>query len=183
MQLAHARLPHGRVRGVPLVSFDARTLLIIGGFLCWILAAAIEFQAVRPSGSRVAPDAWTLGLLAKGMGLNLISQRGLVADVWTISLAHALLLSSLLFFYVALQRIRGVRTSRLTIAAMPVVLAILLPVVGFSQEAFQSRVVVVMAAWLFGFALSCWARSGTWTSCALHAAKSASSTIPRSRTA
>lgn len=138
------------------MSFDARTLLIIGGFLCWILAAAIEFQAVRPSGSRIAPGAWTLGLLSGGMGLNLISQRGLVADVWTISLAHALLLSSLLFTYVALQRVRGVATSRLMIAAMPASLAILLPVVGFSQEAFPARVLVITAAWLFGFSLICW---------------------------
>jgi diguanylate cyclase (GGDEF)-like protein len=138
------------------VSFDARTLLIVGGFLCWILAAAIEFQAVRPSGSRVLPDAWTLGLLSGGMGLNLISQRGLVADVWTISLAHALLLGGLLFSYAALQRIRGAPTSRLMLAAMPVSLAILLPVIGFSQEAFAARVLVIIAAWLFCFSLVCW---------------------------
>jgi diguanylate cyclase (GGDEF)-like protein len=138
------------------VSFDARTLLIVGGFLCWILAAAIEFQAVRPSGSRVMPDAWTLGLLAGGMGLNLISQRGLVADVWTISLAHALLLASLLFSYVALQKIRGAVTNRMMIAAMPVTLAILLPIIGFSQEAFPARVLVIMGAWVFGFSLIGW---------------------------
>src|SRR5471032_18940 len=113
MRLRHARLPHAQAPslGFLLVSFDARTLLIIGGFLCWLLAAAIEFQAVRPSGSRVVPDAWTLGLLAGGMGLNLISQSGLVADVWTISLANALLLVSLLFSYVALQKIRGAVTN------------------------------------------------------------------------
>jgi diguanylate cyclase (GGDEF)-like protein len=147
------------------LSLDARSLLIVGGFLCWILAAAIEFQAVRPSGSRVMPDAWTLGLLAKGMGLNLISQRGLIADAWSISLAHALLLAGLLFFYVALQRIRGAVTSRLMVAVMPVSVALVLPIVGFSQEAFTARVLVIMSAWLFGFSLSCWsaiqiARSG-----------------------
>lgn len=138
------------------MSFDPRTLLLLGGFLCWILAAAIEFQAVRPSGRRVLPDAWTLGLLAKGMGLNLISQRGLIADAWSISLAHALLLASLLFFYVALQRVRGAETSGLMLAVMPVSVAIALPIIGFSPEAFQTRVLVIMCAWVFGFSLCCW---------------------------
>lgn len=139
------------------MSFDARTLLIVGGFLCWILAAAIEFQAVRPKGGRVMPDAWTLGLLSKGLALNLISQRGLISDAWTISVAQALLLSSLLCFYVALQRIRGVASNRLALAAMPVALAVVLPLIGFSQEAFSYRVFAIMAAWTFGFSLACWA--------------------------
>jgi diguanylate cyclase (GGDEF)-like protein len=138
------------------VNFDARTLLVLGGFLCWILAAAIEFQAVRPSGRRVMPDAWTLGLLLKGMGLNLISQRGLIPDVWSISLAHGLLLAGLIFFYVAIQRIRGAATSILTIAVMPVTVAILLPVIGFTQDQFQHRVLLIMSAWIYGFCLSCW---------------------------
>jgi len=138
------------------MSFDARSLLIIGGFLCWILAAALEFQTVRPDSRRVMPDAWTLGLLAKGLGLNLISQRGLIDDVWTIAVAHALLLSSVLFVYAALQRIRGAVTSRLMIAAIPVGLGISLPIIGFSDDAFQARVFVVMCAWLFAFSLACW---------------------------
>src|SRR5687768_14507832 len=71
MQPRRARLRDARYppSASDRVSLDARTLLIVGGFLCWLLAAAIEFQAVRPSSRRVMPDSWTLGLLAKGLGL------------------------------------------------------------------------------------------------------------------
>lgn len=138
------------------MSFDARSVLVLGGFLCWILAAAIEFQAVRPSGRRLMPDAWTLALLANGLGLNLISQRGLIADVWSIALAHAMLLAGLLLYYVALQKVRGAEPNRLLLFAMPVSVAIALPVVGFTPEAFPMRVLVVMLAWLFGFSLATW---------------------------
>ncbi len=139
------------------MSFDARTLLIIGGFLCWLLAAAIEFQAVRPSARRVLPDLWTIGLLSKGLGLNLVSQRGLISDFWTIAIAQALILASLLFFYAALQKIRGVPANRMLMAAIPVGLAIVLPIIGFSQEAFQARVFAIVFAWFLGFLLACWA--------------------------
>lgn len=147
------------------MNIDPRTLLIIGGFGSWILAAAIEFQAVRPNAGRVSPDAWTLGLLAQGMGLTLISQRGMIADLWSISLANALLMSTPLFSYVALQRIRGAKTHPLLIAAVPLGVGVLLPVVGFSEEAFHLRVVVVLCAALLGLSLSLWsaaqiARSG-----------------------
>lgn len=147
------------------MSFDARSILVLGGFLCWILAAAIEFQAVRPSGRRVLPDAWTLALLANGLGLNLVSQRGIIADAWSIALAHAMLLAGLLLYYFALQRVRGADPSRLMLFAMPASLAIALPVIGFTPEAFPMRVLVVMLAWAFGFSLTTWsafqiARSG-----------------------
>ncbi len=71
-------------------------------------------------------------------------------------MAHAVLLSSLLFVYVALQRIRGADTSRLLIAIVPVGLGIALPIIGFSQDAFQARAFVVMCAWLFAFSMACW---------------------------
>lgn len=138
------------------MSLDSRTLLILGGFLCWILAATIEFQAIRPSDRRVLPDAWTLGLLAQGVGLNLISQRGLIPDAWSIALAHAMLLIGLLCYYVALQKVRGVATSTLLVTAMPVGVAIALAIIGFSTEAFPMRVLVIMTAWVFGFGLSVW---------------------------
>src|SRR3954471_24327464 len=114
------------------MTFDARTLLVIGGLLSWALAAAIEFQAVRPSRDQVFPDPWTLGLLAKGLGLNLISQRGFISDFWSISAANALLLMGPLFCYTALQRVRGVRANPLLIAAVPLSVAVLLPIVGFA---------------------------------------------------
>lgn len=159
MQLRRDRLRHAQAsnRFTARLNFDARTFLIVGGFLCWLLAAVIEFQSVRPSGRRVMPDPWTLALLAKGLGLNLISQRGLIPDVWTIALANALLLAALLFFYAALQKVRGVAVNKLLIAVMPVGLAVALPLIGFSQEMFQYRVFANVCAWTFGFLLACWA--------------------------
>lgn len=139
------------------VSFDARTLLIVSGLLSWILAAAIEFQAVRPTRNAILPDPWTLGLLAKGLGLTLLSQRGLIPDVWSISLANALLLAGPLFCYSALQRVRGVPINYVLIAAVPVSVGVLLPIVGFGPERFAARAVVFTAAALFGFLLNCWA--------------------------
>lgn len=137
--------------------FDARSLFIVGGLLCCILAASIEFQAVRPAGRRTTPDFWTLGLLIQAAGLVLLSQRGRIPDLWSIAVANSLLLSGLLFFYTALQKVRGVAPNRMLLAAMPLGLAVVLPVVGFAPEAFPTRVLMVMSAWLFGFALSCWA--------------------------
>jgi diguanylate cyclase (GGDEF)-like protein len=138
------------------VSLDARTLLIVGGILSWILAAAIEFQAVPPHGDRRLPDPWTMGLLAKGLGLNLLSQRGLIPDLWSIALANALLLAGPLFCYAALQRVRGVPTNRMLILAVPLGVGILLPIVGFAPEQFPARTLVFTGAAMFGFALNCW---------------------------
>lgn len=140
------------------MNIDPRTLLIAGGIGSWVLAAALVFQARRP-------DAWTFGLLAQGLGLNLVSLRGTIPDAWSISLANALLMSTPLFSYVALQRIRGAQTNRLLVAAVPVVVGILLPIIGFSDEAFPARAIVVLCAALFGLGLSLWsaaqiARSG-----------------------
>jgi diguanylate cyclase (GGDEF)-like protein len=142
-----------RVAGL---SFDARTLLIVGGLLSWILAAAIEFQAVPQQGGRRLPDAWTMGLLAKGLGLNLLSQRGLVPDVWSIACANALLLAGPLFCYAALQRVRGVPTSRALVLVVPVGVGILLPIVGFGPDQFPARTLVFTGAAAFGFALNVW---------------------------
>jgi diguanylate cyclase (GGDEF)-like protein len=144
------------------VSFDARTLLVVGGILSWILAAVIEFQAARPNHARVLPDPWTLGLLAKGLGLNLLSQRGLVPDLWSISVANSLLLMGPLFCYAALQRVRGVATNFLLIAAVPVSVGILLPIIGFSPAQFPARTIVFTGAALFGFSLNCWSATQLW---------------------
>jgi diguanylate cyclase (GGDEF)-like protein len=141
------------------MNFDARTLLVLSGLLSWILAAAIEFQAVRPKRDAVMPDPWTIGLLAKGLGLNLISQRGLIPDLWSIALANALLLAGPLFCYAALQRVRGVPINYYLIAVVPVSVAILLPIVGFSPDKFPARTVIFTGAALFGFCLNCWAAS------------------------
>ena len=138
------------------MSFDARTLLVVGGILSWILAATIEFQAVRPDRDRLMPDSWTLALLAKGLGLNLLSQRGLISDFWSISLANSLLLVGPLFCYAALQRVRGVATNYFLIAAVPVSVGILLPLIGFAPEHFPARTAVFTVAALFGFSLNCW---------------------------
>ncbi len=139
------------------MSFDARTLLIVGGILSWILAAAIEFQAVRPAGKNVLPDYWTMGLLAKGLGLNLLSQRGLIPDFWSIALANALLVAGPLFCYAALQKVRGAPVRRSLVLAVPLSVGILLPVVGFGPEQFPARTMVFAGAAMFGFALNCWA--------------------------
>jgi hypothetical protein len=139
-----------------LVSLDARSLLVVGGALCWILAAAIELLALRSGHRGARPDHWALGLLAKGAGLYLIAQRGLIADLWSISLANGLLMVGPLYFYSALQRVRGAITSRLMLAAMPVCVAVVLPIIGFSPEAFPTRVLVIVSAWVFGFSLTCW---------------------------
>ena len=138
------------------MSFDARSLLVFSGILAWILAATIEFQAVRPDRERMMPDPWTIALLAKGLGLNLISQRGLISDFWSISLANTLLLVGPLFCYAALQRMRGVSTNYLLIAAVPVSVGILLPVIGFAPAQFPARTMLFTCAGLFGFALNCW---------------------------
>lgn len=147
------------------MSLDARTLLVVGSLLCWTLAAAIAIQAVRPGVRRGPPDAWSIALLIQGLALLLISQRGAIADVWSIALAHLLLLAGLLFYYVALQRIRGAVTSRAMLTAFPAAIALALVLVGFSDDAFPMRVLVIMSAWLFGFSINCWsawqiARSG-----------------------
>jgi diguanylate cyclase (GGDEF)-like protein len=144
------------------LSIDARTLLVVGGLLSWTLAAAIEFQSVRPNRDQILPDPWTLGLLAKGLGLNLLSQRGLIPDAWSISLANALLLMGPLFCYSALQRVRGVATNYLLIAAVPVGVGVLLAVIGFAPEQFPARALAFTAAGLFGFSLNCWAASQVW---------------------
>ncbi len=139
------------------MNVDARTLLVISGLLSWILAAAIEFQAVRPNRkAAVLPDPWTMGLLAKGLGLNLISQRGLIPDLWSIALANALLLAGPLFCYAALQRVRGVAINYYLVGAVPVGVGILLPIVGFGPEQFPARTIVFTGAALFGFCLNCW---------------------------
>ena len=147
------------------LSFDARTLLVVSGILSWILAATIEFQAVRPDRERLLPDPWTLGLLAKGLGLNLFSQRGLISDFWSISLANALLLAGPLFCYSALQRVRGVAINYYLIAVVPVAVGLLLPIIGFAPDRFPTRTLVFTGAALFGFGLNVWsatqlARSG-----------------------
>ncbi len=139
-----------------MLTLEARTLLVIGGVLCWILAVAVTIQAVRPGVRRAPIDAWSLGLLIQGLGLLLVSQRGTIADAWSIALAHLLLLAGLLFYYVALQRIRGAVTSRAMLTAMPAGVAITLTLVGFTDEAFPIRVLVIMSAWLFGFSLNWW---------------------------
>lgn len=139
------------------VSFDARSLLSAGAVLCWILAAVIELLALRSTRLRASPDHWALGLVAKGAGLFLIAGRGPIADLWSIALANALLLVGPLFFYSALQRIRGALTSRLLIGVMPVCVALVLPIIGFSPEAFITRVLVVACAGLFGLSLNSWA--------------------------
>ncbi len=154
------------------MNFDARTILIASGLLSWVLAAAIEFQAVRPRRDAVLPDPWTMGLLAKGLGLTLISQRGLVPDAWSISLANSLLLAGPLFCYSALQRVRGVPTNFYLIAAVPVAVGILLPIVGFEAEQFPARTIVFTSGALFGFLLNCWsaaqlARAGFMAGAAL----------------
>lgn len=138
------------------MSFDARTLLVVGGILSWILAAAIEFQAVRPDRDRLLPDPWTMGLLAKGLGLNLLSQRGMISDFWSISLSNSLLLVGPLFCYAALQKVRGVATNYFLIAVVPVGVGILLPIIGFAPEQFPARTIVFTGAALFGFSLNCW---------------------------
>ncbi len=147
------------------MDIDPRTLLVVGGYGSWILAAVIEFQAVRPGRARALPDSWTMGLLAQGLGLVLISQRGLIADVWSISLANALLMATPLFSYAALQRVRGAKTSPYLIASVPASVAVFLVLVGFSDDAFALRAGVVLCAALFGLALGVWsaaqiARSG-----------------------
>ena len=169
LQSLHAKIRRYRVGRV---SFDARTLLVAGAFLCWIFAAMIELLALRRGTNRAGSDAWSIGLFAKGTGLYLISLRGSIEDIWSIAVANGLLLLGLLFFYAALQRVRGAITSRVMISIMPVSLAIALPLIGFSAEAFGTRVLVIMAAWLFGFALSCWsavqiARAGYWLGASL----------------
>ena len=138
------------------MTFDARTLLVVSGIISWILAATIEFQAVRPDRDQVLPDPWTIGLLAKGLGLNLLSQRGLISDLWSISLANTLLLAGPLFCYAALQRVRGVATNFALIAAVPISVGILLPIIGFAPEQFPARTIVFTCAGLFGFSLNCW---------------------------
>lgn len=135
---------------------DARTLLVIGAIGCWILAAAIEIQALHSDRDRPVPDRWTLGLLAQGLGLGLVAQRGMIADLWSISLASVLLLLTPLFIYAALQRIRGVDTNRFLIGIVPVGVGILLPIIGFSDEAFVPRAILVLCASLFGLSLSLW---------------------------
>jgi diguanylate cyclase (GGDEF)-like protein len=119
-------------------------------------------MAVRPQRGQVMPDPWTLGLLAKGMGLNLLSQRGLISDVWSISLANSLLLMGPLFCYAALQRIRGVATNFFLIAAVPVSVGILLAIVGFGPEQFRARGIIFTGAAVFGFSLNCWSAARLW---------------------
>ncbi len=144
------------------MSFDARTLLVVGGLLSWTLAAAIEFQALRPDRDHVLPDPWTIGLLAKGLGLNLLSQRGLIPDLWSISVANALLLMGPLFCYSALQRIRGVATNYFLVAAVPLGVGVLLTIIGFAPEQFPARTLVFTCAGLFGFALNTWSLGHLW---------------------
>lgn len=138
------------------MNLDARTLLVIGGFGCWILAAAFEILSLRTERERRYPDRWTFGLLTQGLGLNLISQRGLIPDLWSISLANLLLLLTPLFFYSALQRVRGVDTSRFLIGVVPVGVGVVLPIIGFSDEQFAARAIVILCASLFGLGLSLW---------------------------
>jgi hypothetical protein len=133
------------------MTLDPRTLLLIGGMLCWALAAWVGSNSIHKW-----RDAWLLGLVMKGAGLNLIGLRGQIDDVWSVALANALLLMGPLLFYVALQRVRGAVTRHFLIAMGPVGLAIALPIVGFSETAFVTRVFVIMAAWLFVFSLSTW---------------------------
>ncbi len=152
------------------MTFDARALLIVGAFLCWVLALAIEFLAIRTDARRWLPGAYTAGLLIHGLGLILISQRGLIGDLWSILLANVLLLLAPLFYFSALQAVRGLKPDYRVLAAMPVSMAVLLPVVGFSQQAFTSRVMIFTCAALFAFGLICWAafriaragKSGGW---------------------
>ena len=138
------------------MNFDPRALLVVGAFLCWTLAAAIEFQAIRPQADRRLPGAWSIGLLVHGLGLILISQRGLISDVWTIALANMLLLAAPLFYYSALQGLRGIRPNLWLIAAVPASVGVLLPAAGFGPAAFAARVVIFTVAAVFALGLICW---------------------------
>lgn len=153
------------------MNFDPRALLIIGAFLCWILAVAIEFNAISPGTRRRLPGPYTAGLLLHGLGLILISQRGLIADLWTILVANVLLLAAPLFYFSALQAARGLKADFRVLAAMPVSMAVLLPIAGFGPQAFGARVMIFTGAALFAFGLICWAalqlaraghRAGGW---------------------
>ena len=137
------------------MSFDPQTLLLVGGILCWILAIAIEFQSVRPAGQPGLADAWTIGLISRGLGLVLISQKGASPDLWT-TLASVCLLAGPLLYYAALQRVRGVPTNRMLIAAVPLGVGIALPLIGFSAELVAARTAVFACALLFGLSLTCW---------------------------
>ncbi len=139
------------------MTFDSRALLIVGAFLCWILALAIEFLAIRPDTGRRLPGPYTAGLLIHGLGLILISQRGLVADLWSILVANVLLLAAPLFYFSAVQAVRGVKADLRLLAVMPVSMAVLLPAVGFGPQAFVARVFIFTTAALFAFSLFGWA--------------------------
>lgn len=139
------------------MTFDSRALLIIGAFVCWILALAIEFLAIRPDAGRRLPGPYTNGLLIHGLGLILISQRGLVPDLWSILVANVLLLLAPLFYFSALQAVRGAKADFRLLAVMPVSMAVLLPAVGFGPQAFVARVVIFTTAALFAFSLFGWA--------------------------
>lgn len=139
------------------MTFDSRALLLIGAFLCWILAVAVEFNAIRPDARRRLPGAYTAGLLLHGLGLMLISQRGLIADVWTILLANVILLVAPLFYFSALQAARGLKTNLKLLAVIPVGIAVLLPMAGFGQGGFVARVLIFTGAALFAFGLIAWA--------------------------
>jgi len=153
------------------VTFDSRALLIVGAFLCWILALAIEFLAIRPDAKRRLPGPYTTGLLIHGLGIILVSQRGLVPDLWSILVANVLVLAAPLFYFTALQAVRGAKADIRLLAAMPVAMAVLLPAVGFGPQAFVARVVIFTCAALFAFSLIAWSglqlvraghRAGGW---------------------
>jgi diguanylate cyclase (GGDEF)-like protein len=153
------------------MSFEPRALLVIGAFLCWTLAAAIEFQAIRPDAHRRLPGAWAIGLLMHGLGLILISQRGLIPDVWSLALGNMLLLAAPLFYFSALQRLRGIKPNLWVIAAVPVSVGVLLAAADFGPQPFAARVMVFTAAAVFVLGLICWSaaqaaragyRTGGW---------------------
>jgi diguanylate cyclase (GGDEF)-like protein len=67
-----------------------------------------------------------------------------------------LLLAAPLFYFYALQGLRGVRPNSWLIAAVPVSVGVLLPAVGFGPQAFSARVMIFTAAAVFTLGLICW---------------------------
>ena len=81
---------------------DIRTLIIVLLAQVSLLGALAIYFGVRQGGTR-AVGIWGTGLLIVAVGYAAIALRGVIADVFSITLANTLLMGANLFFYRALR--------------------------------------------------------------------------------
>lgn len=117
-------------------------IVVLCAVLSWILAVMVEVKSMRHRGRRSLPDFVTVALLAQGLGLLLLSQRGEIPGFLSVYVSNLLTISAISLFYLGIERLHGDSGSWLVASLPTLTIAILFPLIGFSDAVLVERVVV-----------------------------------------